>query len=312
MERAIGIDFGGTSIKPAVVVGSQIIETLPRLITSDYKTSDELLVALGDLILETTKKHPDIAAVGIGVPGFVNFPEGVINDLPNVKGWQNVPMQAILEKHTGLHVKIENDVNAMCYAEWKYGAGKGCENLVAMTLGTGLGGGLIINNQIVRGHNYVASEIGHITVDRNGQMGQYNNPGGVETYIGNQAITAYAQERYAEAGQNVPIEECDPLALYNKANEGDEIALGVWEFVAENLASVISTLCWALNPEKIILGGGTANAGKFLFTPVKEKVFGQLSHSHQHELQIIPAHFKNDAGKIGAAQIALDSLRERG
>jgi len=308
MERAIGIDFGGTSIKSAVIVGDQIIETLPKLITGDYRTSDELLLAIGGLINEARVKYPDIYAVGIGVPGFVNFPKGIINDLPNVKGWQNVPMQEILENHTGLRVKIENDVNAMCYAEWKFGAGVGCENLVAMTLGTGLGGGLIVNNQVVRGHNFVASEIGHVTVDRKGKKGNYNNPGAVESYIGNKAITAYAHQQYMKAGVDCSVEDCEPFELFNKANEGDVIALDIWDYVADNLASVIATLCWTLNPQKVIIGGGTANAGKHLFTPVKEKVFTQLSHSHLHELQIIPAHFKNDAGKIGSAQIALDSF----
>jgi len=307
-HKAIGIDFGGTSIKPAVVAGDTIVEDLPRLVTADYDCAESIIAALAEVINKTLKNHPEIKAVGIGVPGFVDFNQGIVRDLPNVAGWKNIPMQEMLETATGLPVKLENDANAMAYAEWKYGAAKGSEHVVAMTLGTGLGGGLIINNQLVRGHNFVASEIGHISVDQDGAPGNYNNPGGVETYIGNQAITKYAQQRYQDAGHDFTLESCEPYQLFKKASDGDAIALEIWEYIAKNLATVIATLCWALNPEKIVIGGGTANAGKFLFDPLREKVQAQLSRSHYEKLQILPAHYQNDAGKIGSASIALDSL----
>lgn len=305
----IGIDFGGTSIKPALIQEDKIVEKLPLIITGDYSSAEAIIDEIALICKQAKQDHPEIKAIGIGVPGFVNFHEGVVNDLPNVPGWKNIPIKQILESQTNLPVKIDNDVNAMAYAEWKYGAGKNCEHMIAMTLGTGLGGGIISNNQLIRGHQFAAGEIGHMTVNMDAAPGLYNNPGAVESYIGNQPIARYMQEQYEKEGLSLSLEDCSPYHLFLKAEAGDATALRIWDHIASLLASNIASLCWVLNPQRVVIGGGTANAGDILFTPLIEKVKSQLSPVHSAKLEIVPAHFKNDAGKIGAAAIALDSLK---
>jgi glucokinase len=303
---AIGIDFGGTSVKTGVVFRGNVIDHAPPIATQEFDTPDALIDALVRVIEDLRARHPSIAAVGVGMPGFVNFEKGVVYNLTNVRGWVEIPLKTKLQQKTGLPTTVENDANAMAYAEWKRGAGRGFNHLVCLTLGTGVGGGIIANGQMIRGANHGAGEVGQTSIDYHGRRGAYGNLGALEDYIGNNEITNTAVEAYHAAGTHKSSEECTPAGLATAAHAGDAIARQVWDEVGEKLACMVMNCCWLLNPEAIIIGGGVARAGDLIFGPLKSHLFAQLSPPFKDHLMILPARFGNEAGMIGAAALALE------
>lgn len=306
MNTAIGIDFGGTSIKFGIVKGCEVIATPGSIPTQDYSTRDELIEAICQTISKIKEGHPEVAAIGVGVPGFVNFEKGIIFNLTNVKGWQNVPFRDILSEKTGLPVTIDNDANAMAYAEWKLGSGKGYKDLVCLTLGTGVGGGIIANNQMIRGANFGAGELGQTSIDYRGRMGAYGNPGALEEYIGNREIATEAIRFYKHDGQEKTIADLTPADLSKLAKMDDETALKVWKWMAEKLACTMMNCCYLLNPSAFVIGGGVAQAGDLIFKPLQKKLNKWVVESQREGLEIIPAKFGNEAGIIGCAALALE------
>lgn len=303
---AIGIDFGGTSVKTGILYRSNVIESADPIETQGFTEAEPLIQEIAKVIADLRSRHPNIAAIGVGMPGFVDFPTGLVHNLTNVQGWQRIPLKNRLEELTELPVTVENDANCMAYAEWKRGSGRGLKHLVALTLGTGVGGGLIVNNQMVRGAGYVAGELGQTSIHFDGKLGTYGNSGAVEEYVGNREIAAHAITRYTEAGITKTTKDCTPAALARAAALKDETALKVWNDVANWLATAVMNCCWLLNPEAIIIGGGVAKAGSTLFGPLDDAVRAQLSGPFKNNLQLLPARFGNEAGIIGAATLALE------
>lgn len=305
---AIGIDFGGTSVKIGVTQGSQIIELAPPIPTEEYETPASLTQAISDTISNLRKTHPGIVAIGGGIPGFVNAKEGLIYELPNVPSWKNVKFNQTIQALTNLPCAIDNDANCMAYAEWKHGAGKGMEHLICITLGTGVGAGIISSNRLIQGSTSSAGELGQTSIDYKGTPGKYNNTGAIEDYIGNRQIAQYMHQRYNEQGQEKRIADCSPKKLSALADDGDPLAIEIWKEIAEKLACALANACWLFNPEAIIIGGGVSKAGKHLFTPLQKAIKTQLATPFYSHLKILPAHFGNNAGMIGAANISTDAL----
>ncbi len=304
----IGIDFGGTSIKISVVFQSHIIDHSPPIATQDFDGHEELIHEMLRAIADLCIRHPKIAAIGVGMPGFVDFESGLVYQLTNVRDWTAVPLKSLLQQRTGLPVTVDNDANCMAIAEWKCGAGRGFKHVVFMTIGTGVGGAIIANGQMIRGAYHGAGEIGQTSIDYQGRRGHYGNLGALEDYIGNREISARAHEAYAAAGIAKSLEECSPAALANAAHRGDQIAIAQWEEAGKMLATAAMNCCWLLNPQAIVIGGGVAKAGELLLKPLKDHLFSQLSGPFKDHLLIIPASFGNEAGIIGAAALARDLL----
>ena len=309
-EQVIGIDFGGTSIKLAVVEGEELISETFRIPTQEYEGPDSLIAAIAETVAETRKEFPAVCAIGVGVPGAVDFATGVTYNLTNVEGWTSIPLAQIMREKTGLPTVIENDANCMAFAEWKYGAGQGFKNVICLTLGTGVGGGLILDGRMFRGSQFAAGEIGQMSVDCHGVPGPYGNDGALERYIGNRQISELGQQRYEGADQAVP-EDTSPENLALLAGQGDEIALGVWDEVATYLGSCLMSCIFLLNPDAIVIGGGVAHAGDVLFHPLTEKLRSSLTTECFDKLQIKHAKFGNTAGIIGSSAMAADLARDR-
>jgi glucokinase len=303
---AVGIDFGGTSVKIGVCEGGRVLETLAPIVTVDHRGPDALIEAMAENVRELRQRYPAVSAVGCGVPGLVDFNSGLVHEVTNVAGWLNVPFRERLEEKTGLPAAVDNDANCMAYAEWRYGAGRGFPNIVAVTLGTGIGGALIIDGCLYRGAQFGAGEIGQMSIAYNGKSGFYGNLGAIETYMGHQQITEHAVRRYAEAGQSKSANACSPKQLSEWAGQGDPVATGVWNEVAEWLGTALGSIIWLLNPDAIIVGGGVAQSGELLFKPLAEKVKSMVSPVLWENLKLLPAHFGNEAGIIGSAAQALD------
>ncbi|MEM0896930.1 MAG: ROK family protein [Verrucomicrobiota bacterium] len=306
-DLSVGIDFGGTSVKIGVCAGADVVENAEPIDTAKYGDSNALIDAMVERVSSLREKHPGIKAVGSGVPGLVDFDRGFVHELTNVPGWKNVPFRDLLASKTGLPALVDNDANCMAYAEWAYGAGEPYHNIVALTLGTGIGGGLVIDDKMYRGSQFAAGEIGQMSIDYKGRPGPYGNTGASEVYMGNKQITEHAIIRYADAGMAKKAEELSPKQISEAAQAGDEIARQIWGDVGEWLGSLLASITWLLNPDAIIVGGGMAKSGELLFHPLEEKMKSMLSVVLWDNLHLIPARFGNEAGIIGSAAQALDA-----
>jgi glucokinase len=304
---AIGIDFGGTSIKSAVVREGRIVQRGAPIDPQPFAGSAELIEALAGLVGKMRADHPDIAGVGIGLPGFVDSVNGIVHSLTNVAGWSEVPLSQILRERTGLLVTIENDAKAMAYGEFKYGAARDGRHVVCITLGTGVGGALILDGRLYRGAQLAAGEIGHMSIDLHGWLGPYGNFGGLEEYVGNHHIADRAVERYQATGQTKTREECMPLYLQKAALAGDPIAAKLWDDVGTELGTALASVVWIINPDTIVIGGGVAQAGDLLFQPIIREVRARTLALFHRELRIVPATLGNDAGIIGNAALAIEA-----
>lgn len=304
---AIGVDFGGTSIKAGVVYQSNIIDHAPPIATQEFDGPDELIEAMARVIEDLQKRHPGVASVGVGMPGLIDYQKGIVHNLTNVRDWYQVPLRSLLADMCKLPVTVDNDANCMAFAEWKCGAGRGLNHLVCLTMGTGIGGGIIVDGKLVRGSRYGAGEVGQSSIDYRGRTGHYGNNGALEDYIGTNEIMVEARETYARAGIVKTLEECAPSTLARAAYREDLVALEIWNDIGRKLATAIMNCCWLLNPEAIILGGGVARAGEVLFRPLNEHLIPQLSGPFRDHLMILPAAFCNEAGTIGAAALSLDA-----
>lgn len=304
-SQVIGIDFGGTSVKLAVVAGEALLTDIYRIPTQEFESPDLLIEKISSVVAEIRKEYPSVSAIGVGVPGAVNFATGMTYNLTNVKGWSEVPLRDILAEKSGLPTVIDNDANCMAYAEWKFGAARGCSHAVCVTLGTGVGGGLILNGQLFRGASHAAGEIGQMSIDLNGVPGPYGNTGALERYIGNRQITEMAAAIYRERGAELPT-DYSPEALAELAGDGDAIALEVWAKVAHCLGFCLMSVVYLLNPEAIVVGGGVSEAGNLLFDPLRKTLKKSLTAECFDHLKIVPARFGNTAGMIGSSAMATE------
>ncbi len=304
----IGVDMGGTTIKAAVVQGTNILRKMEPMVTLDYPSPESIVEELVRRVSSLREEFSGIVSIGMGLPGFADHEAGTIDSLTNVPGWYDIPIRCLLEEATGLPAAIDNDANCMAYAEWKLGAGRGMEHLVCLTLGTGVGSGVVANGQLLRGFLGAAGEMGQTSIDYKGRVGHYGNMGAIEDYIGNREIAADALAAYAAAGISRTPEECDPLGLELDAKAGNPVALKIWDDMARKLATALMNCCYLLNPEAFIIGGGISKAGDLLFTPIRQYLKNQLYARHYAKLKILPAQFGSEAGLIGAARMGLDDL----
>lgn len=306
-SEAIAVDFGGTSIKIGVTRGGEIVQKAAPLPTQAYGSPEEIMAAMCRTMKELREQHPGAVAVGLGMPGWVDFHRGVLYQLTNVPVWDHeVPVREVMQRELGLPVVLDNDANCMGYAEWKLGAGRGLESLVCLTLGTGLGGAIVLHNRMLRGRNVSAAELGQTSIHFDGRVGPFGNRGAIEEYIGNNEMAADAVARYAAAGRSCTAADCTPLKLELAARAGDAIALGMYHDFAEKLACLIMNVMYAVVPEAFVIGGGVAKANELLFDPLRARLKEQLFYVHYNNLRLLPTQFGSDSGLIGAGLMASD------
>lgn len=310
MDKAIAVDFGGTSIKIGVTRGSEILDKAEPLPTAAYDSPGAIIEAMCTSIRGLLQQHPEAVAVGLGMPGWVDFYKGVLYQLTNVPVWDHeVPVREVMQQALGLPVVLDNDANCMAYAEWKLGAGRGLQSLVCLTLGTGLGGGIVVHDRLLRGANVSCAELGQTSIDYRGRCGTFGNMGAIEEYLGNNELAADAVALYAEKGIEKKVKDCTPYLLELAARAGDPVAQQVYLDFAEKLACLVMNMMYILAPEAVIIGGGVAKAGDLLFKPLNDFLKAQLFPVHYSNLRLLPAEFGADSGIIGAGLMAADHVR---
>jgi len=301
--------MGGTSVKLGVCQGAAVLHKDEPIITEQFHGADAIVAEMARRVAGLREKFPAAAAVGVGVPGFVDAKTGIVHELTNVPGWREVLLGRELRELTGLPAVAENDANCMGVAELRHGAARGLTNFLAITLGTGVGGAVFIDGRLYHGARSGAGEVGQMSIDYRGVEGPHGNTGALERYVGNKQVADRAQALYAMGGVTRTDEECTPAKMAAAAQTGDAVALKVWDEFTSQLACSLANCCWLLNPQAIIIGGGIAAAGDLIFGPLRQKLAAQLAGPFSDNLLVVPAHFRNDAGLIGAAAIAEDLAR---
>ena len=266
--------------------------------------------AARDLMKETNTKPSDIQGIGFDFPGQVDYKTGVVKLAPNIPGWVNVPIAKMIEDEFHIPTRIDNDVRCAALGELKFGAGKGCENFVCITVGTGIGSGLVINGKLVRGAANAAGEIGHIKLQmHDGPICGCGDTGCLEAFASGPSIVAMAQE-YLKSGKSTKFREMagvdgeiTPYIVAKAAEAGDPVAKRIFEktgyYIGMGLVSVINLL----NPEKVIIGGGVAEAGDLLLEPIRKTIKERAMVIAGSSVEIVPAELGNSAGVIGASML---------
>jgi len=305
------VDFGGTGVKMAVVNDEGAILARGGFATAGASSQREWLHAVAQEVQRITAAA-DIAAgdldgIGVGVPGFVDFGRGYVHNLANVPGWTGVYLKEMLEQQLGMPAMIDNDVNAMALGESKFGAGRNYDHVVFVTLGTGVGGGILIDGKLFRGAHSTAGEIGHMSIDMNGVKSPEGR-GGLEQYVGNRRIVERAVRLIGEGYKTRILEMAGgstdaitPKIIADAAYAGDKLALEIYDFVADCLATAFASITYLIQPEVFIIGGGVAQSGKILFDPLMKHIAERLSPFIAEHVKVIPAELGNDAGVIGSA-----------
>ncbi len=308
---ALGVDFGGTSVKVGLVDAAGRVLRKTQVATSAVASRSAWLDFVGSCLEQFASACGSPAGIGVGVPGFVDFERGFIYNLTNVPGWKSVPLAGLLRKRFGMPAFVDNDVNAMSRGECAFGAGRRHRHALFVTLGTGVGGALMLNGKIYRGAYSMAGEIGHLSINRFGPRNAEGR-GGLETYVGNTAIVALA--RRALRKHRAPVlhglaggdaSKITPKLLAAAAARGEQSALEIFENIADCLATAFASAVYLIQPEIIVVGGGVAQCGGILFAPLRRKLKERLHPSFAARVRIVPALLGADAGLIGCATLAL-------
>jgi glucokinase len=312
-RKALGIDFGGTSVKIGLVDECGRILEENSFATAEAASQSKWLDRVESVAADWTAKGHCLAGIGVGVPGFTDFARGFIYNLTNVPGWSSVPLAEIMRKRFALPVYVDNDVNAMALGEYVHGAGKGLNHAFFATLGTGVGGALVVNGRLYRGAYSMAGEIGHVPINMNGRKTPEGR-GGLETYAGNRQIVKYALSALRRGKRSLisslvkgDLKQITPKIIAVAAGEGDKLALEVMDYTADCLATAFASVTYLLQPEAIIVGGGVAGSGKVLFDPLRRHLRERLHKYFAERIQIIPAILGAKAGVIGCAALVFQA-----
>ncbi|NQU73468.1 MAG: ROK family protein [Candidatus Omnitrophica bacterium] len=311
-KYVIAIDLGGTNIKIAVVKDGRKIVNKIILPTDLYKNKGALINGLSQLSLEIIKyskiKKRDILGIGIGTPGLIDSRRGIIHRLVNIKGFKDVPLKRLMEKKTGIQTFLDNDVNIMTLGELHYGAGRGAKNMVCITLGTGVGGGIVIDGRLYRGSCLSAGEIGHMPLNEHGPRCNCGGFGCMEKFVGNKYIIGAAVTKIKKGKKSIikkmvggDLRKITPEIISRAAGNRDRLAVSIWEDVGSHLGVTLAGVINLLNPEKIVIGGGVSGAGRLLFETIRKTVKERAMKMPAKYAKIVKAKLGPDAGLIGAA-----------
>ncbi len=311
-RETIGVDLGGTKMAVGVVDSEQHIHYEGKE-SSIGLTEDELVEDLGEELLEAKQARPDVLCAGLGIPATIDHDRGVAIQAVNLE-ISDVPLRDLMRERVGLPVYIDNDANVAALAEFLFGAGRGARNVVMLTIGTGIGGGLILDGEIFRGSTGAAAELGHIVIVEDGLPCQGNCPnhGCVETYASGTAIAREgkaAGEREPDSALGRALAE-GPIAgktVTQLAMDGDPLAAAVVAEAGRHLGVALASLANIFNPDVFVIGGGVSVVGDLMLDPAREELRARaLPPMNKTPVQL--AELGPEAGMIGAAAMALIEL----
>lgn len=310
-KYAFGVDIGGTTCKIGFFETSGTLLDKWEIRTNTENGGASILSdvaqAVDNKLAQEGISKDEVQGIGVGVPGPVKS-NGVVNRCVNL-GWGIVNVAEELGSLTGLEVKVGNDANVAALGEMWQGGAKGCKDVIMVTLGTGVGGGIIVDGKIVAGFNGAGGEIGHITVNDDEieacNCGQY---GCLEQYTSATGIVRVAKRKLAKSSDETSLRKFEPLTakdVFDEAKAGDEIAIGLVDEVCGILGSTLSNMACVVNPEVVVIGGGVSKAGNILIESI-QKHFEETAFFACRETKFALAGLGNDAGMYGCVQMLLD------
>lgn len=307
----LGADVGGTNIKTILVNRrGKVLATLKRP-TLARRGKDALIEHLISTLKDTVKKSGasmrDVAGVGIGFAGPLDPGTGVIFNPPNLPGWFNIPLRNILKKRLKMPVALDNDANLVALGEYWKGAGRGAKVLVCLTLGTGVGGGIILDGRVWHGASGIAGEIGHMTVVQDGRRCACGNKGCLEVYASSKGLVFRMQE-LLKKGKARRHDKVTPENIERWALSGDKLAKRAIKDTGIILGVAIASIANMLNPDVVVVGGGVSKIGDLLFVPIREEVKKRAFPKAVEGLKIVKAELGDSAGALGAAKYLMLSL----
>jgi len=315
------IDIGGTITKLALFDLNYRIIKKATFETKKYKGKNRLIEAIVSQfykILQAQTLHPkSIAAIGIGIPGLVDR-QGIVYELTNIPGWKNVPLAKIIQRRLKIPTVVDNDANLTALGEWQLGKGRGKTNIISLTLGTGVGGGIIVGGELFHGGKFTAAEIGHIPVSSKGKKCNCGGEACLETYVGNSYLSRIAQKAIKKGRRSLlkkmargNLRSITPLLLKQAAERGDSLSKEIWKEAGLKIGMVLAGLVNIFNPELIIVGGGVSFAGKFIFPSIRKSLQTHVMKVYRKNLKLVPGQFRKDGGLIGAAVLAKNVIRRK-
>ena len=310
---AIGIDIGGTSIKGAAVTEEGKVLDVFTMPVEKGEQQEVTISKLIDITNKYLKEHnydkTNVLGIGLGVPGAIDSKHGICSSSNNLK-WEELPIQRLMEEGTGLKVRITNDANAAALGEAKFGSGKDYKDIIMITLGTGVGGGIVLDGKLFEGNEGKGAELGHTVIELNGRQCTCGRKGCFEAYASATALiadTKVAMEKNPDSLMHQIAEKngkVDGRTSFEAAKAGDKVAIEVIDQYVYFLSEGLLNYCNIFRPEAIILSGGIANAGDYLFTKVnnylKEHIYG---FPRTPEVTVVGSALGYDSGKIGAAAL---------
>jgi glucokinase len=314
----VGVDLGGTNIAVGVVPieGGALLalHSQPTQAQRGAKFVVDRIVemveaSIARVLAEEGGTRDQIAGVGIGSPGPLDRASGVVVNTPNL-GWRNFPLRDLISNALHLPATLDNDANCATYGEWWLGAGREVDTLVGLTLGTGIGGGIVLNGKIYHGVSDAAGEIGHMSIDSNGRKCNCGNYGCLEAYASGPAIALRAVEGI-EAGEDTilttlvggKLEAITAASVYEGVVRGDRYATEVMRDTARFLGTGIANIINILNPGMVVISGGVTRAGDHLFEPLRAEVRLRAFKSAEENCRIVAATMPDSAGVVGAAAV---------
>lgn len=314
MNKYIGCDLGGTNLRAAIVdveTGSVLYQmSIPTLAREGHDIVMKRMAELFLLVIQSAgMKKEEIGGIGIGVPGVLNLEKGETLFLPNLPGtWPHVPLQATIEKLTGLPARLLNDVRSITNGEWCFGAGRGLDTVAVLAIGTGIGGGLVINGQLHLGIGGTGGELGHTTIDFNGPKCGCGNNGCLEAYASGPAIAAMGMKAVSQGLTTRISELCEydlnritPELIAKAAREGDEVAKDIYERAGFYIGITAANICVTLGPRRIIIAGGVSQAGELLLDPIRRTLRRHVTVMPVGQVEVVPSQLGDNAGVIGVA-----------
>jgi glucokinase len=315
---AIGVDAGGTKVEGLVVDPGRegrIVDR--RRVVTPAEDAEQSTSAIIEVARQLLDGREGVRAIGVGAAGMVDL-RGVMRFAPNV-AWREFPLQARIEDALGLPTVVDNDANVAAWGEFRFGAGRGTTDMLLVTVGTGIGGGIVAGGKLFRGAYGFAAEIGHIIVEPNGPRCGCGNLGCWEQVasgraidrLGRQAAREHPEALLAELAGGDP-EAVTGRAVTDAAKKGDPVAARILSEVGRRLGEGIAGLVNVLDPDVVVVGGGAIEAGDFLLEPARE-AFRQAVEAPRHrpDVPIVAAAMGNDAGAVGAADLAMSKLTEQ-
>jgi glucokinase len=311
-DAIIGLDLGGTFLKYALgtpeghllyknKTPSQATESREKVFQVIFNVIDELLYRA-----ESLDRH--VRAVGIGSPGAVDYEQGKLRgSTPNIVNWADADIRGPIEGRYNLPLWADNDANVMALAEARVGAAKGCKNIIALTLGTGIGGGILIDSQLYRGTFFSGSEIGHMTIRFDGPACNCGNYGCIEAYASAPAIV----RNYLQKTSSPPEPSVTTIEIFERAAHGEPKAIETVQETSSYLGVALANIANIFNPEVIVLGGGVADAGDGFLQSIDKEMRRRALPASVQNLRVVRAQLGNDAGVVGAISLAVDALAAR-